>query len=304
MPKPVARVKEAVVEKGLFAAGILSILLVALIFAFIAKEAFPLFKNYSLMSFLLGTEWQPALPPPVGPQFGLIPNLWGSFLVTAGAILIAVPFGLGTAIFIADVAPRRIREWLKALVELLTVVPSVALGFVGVVVVSPIVKAWLHLDTGKSAVAASIILAFIALPTIVTIAEDAINAIPQSYQLASLSLGATEWQGLSRIIVPAAFPGIFAAIMLGVGRAIGETMVVIMVTGNAGLLPTHGLWYAFTHSVRTLTGTIGSEALEVAHGEPHYNALFMLGVVLFLITFGLNYLSGRMLSRSIARVRP
>ena len=125
MPKPVARVKEAVVEKGLFAAGILSILLVALIFAFIAKEAFPLFKNYSLMSFLLGTEWQPALPPPVGPQFGLIPNLWGSFLVTAGAILIAVPFGLGTAIFIADVAPRRIREWLKALVELLTVVPSV-----------------------------------------------------------------------------------------------------------------------------------------------------------------------------------
>jgi phosphate transport system permease protein len=192
---------------------------------------------------------------------------------------------------------------LKPLVELLASVPSVAIGFVGAVAINPLVKDLFGLDTGKSAMAGSIMLAFMAAPTIATIAEDAINAVPRSFRDGSLALGATRWQGIASIVLPAAKPGILAAVMLGVGRAVGETMVVIMVTGNAGVLPDKGLWYAFTHSVRTITGTIGAEALEVANGEPHYRALFMLGVVLFTITFILNAIAHYSLGKGDRRAQ-
>jgi ABC-type phosphate transport system permease subunit len=180
-------------------------------------------------------------------------------------------------------------------------VPSVALGFVGAVAINPLVKDWFHLDTGKCALAGSLVLAFMAIPTITTISEDALSAVPRAYRDASLAMGATRWQGISRVVVPAAFPGIVAAVMLGIGRAVGETMVVIMVTGNAAVLPKHGLWDAFTHSVRTITGTVGAEALEVAHGEPHYHALFALGVVLFVITLALNLTAELALNRQQRR---
>jgi phosphate transport system permease protein len=281
-------IAEFLIERAIFCAGILAIVLVALIFLFVLKEALPLFKTYSVTRFLFGREWQPALAPPQGPWFGLLPNLWGSCLVTAGAIVLGVPLGVCTAIYIAEISPRIARDFLKVIVELLAIVPSVAIGFVGAVAVNPLVKQWFHLDTGKSAIAGSIMLAFMAIPTIATISEDALSAVPRGLRDASLALGSTHWQGIARVVVPAARPGILASIMLGIGRAIGETMVVIMVTGNAGLLPDHGIWYAFTHSVRTITGTIGAEALEVANGEPHYHALFMLGVVLFVITLVLN----------------
>jgi phosphate transport system permease protein len=289
--------KEFLIERGIFGGGILSVVLVVLIFAFVLNEAWPLFKEYSPTRFFGGKEWQPTLDPPLGPWFGLLPNLWGSFIVTLGAIIIAVPLGVCSALYIAEVAPTHLRNILKPIVELLATVPSVAMGFVGAVAINPLVKNVFHLDTGKSAIAGSIVLAFMAIPTITTISEDAIAAVPRGYRDGSLALGATRWQSIARVMLPAARPGIIAAIMLGIGRAIGETMVVIMVTGNAGVLPEQGLWYSFTHSVRTITGTIGAEALEVAHGEPHYRALFMLGVVLFAITFLLNLAADLALNR-------
>jgi phosphate transport system permease protein len=285
---PKRSLRERAVEGVVFSGGMASIVLVALIFLFVLKEALPLLKDYPLSRFLTDRGWQPTLAPPEGPWFGLLPNVWGSFLVTAGAVVLSVPLALSTAVFTSEVAPSWLRDMLKPLVELLASVPSVAIGFVGAVAINPLVKDLFGLDTGKSAIAGSIMLAFMAAPTIATIAEDAINAVPRSFRDGSLALGATRWQGISGIVLPAAKPGILAAVMLGVGRAVGETMVVIMVTGNAGVLPDKGIWYAFTHSVRTITGTIGAEALEVANGEPHYRALFMLGVVLFTITFVLN----------------
>lgn len=292
------RWSEWLIERAIRLCGVLSIILVALIFAFVAKEAFPLLSEYPIARFLTERGWQPTLAPPDGPWFGLLPNLWGSLLVTAGAVVIAVPLGVCSALFISEVAPPWLRNLLKPTVELAASVPSVAIGFVGAVAVTPVVKQLFHLDTGKSALAGAIMLAFMAVPTITTISEDALAAIPRAYRDASLALGATSWQGVSRVILVAARPGIVAAAMLGIGRAIGETMVVIMVTGNAGVLPEHGVWYAFTHSVRTITGTIGAEALEVATGEPHYRALFMLGVVLFAITFLINMVADSALNRT------
>lgn len=294
---------EWLIERAIRISGILSVILVALIFAFVAKEAFPLLSQYPIVRFLTERGWQPTLAPPDGPWFGLLPNLWGSLLVTFGAVVIAVPLGVCSALFISEVAPPRLRNFLKPAVELTASVPSVAIGFVGAVAVTPIVKELFHLDTGKSALAGAIMLAFMAVPTITTISEDALAAIPRAYRDASLALGATSWQGVSRVVLIAARPGIVAAIMLGVGRAIGETMVVIMVTGNAGVMPEHGLWYAFSHSVRTITGTIGAEALEVATGEPHYRALFMLGVVLFAITFIINMVADAALHKTRRRTQ-
>ncbi len=296
-------VKERLIEKLIFFGGILSIVLVLLIFAFVFREGLPLFREYSPARFFAGKEWQPTLSPPTGPWFGLLPNLWGSLLVTAGAVLLAVPLGVCSAIFIAEVAPKALRDILKPTVELLASVPSVAIGFVGSVAVAPLVKQLFDLDTGKSAMAGSIMLAFMAIPTITTISEDALAAVPRQYKDGSLALGATRWQGISRVVVPAALPGIIAAIMLGIGRAIGETMVVIMVTGNAGVLMENGIWYSFTHSVRTITGTIGAEALEVAYGDAHYRALFMLGAVLFFITFVLNFIADLALNRQERRAQ-
>lgn len=287
-----------IAEKVILIGGLASIVIVLLIFAFVFREGIPLFRTTSPAEFFFGKTWQPTLPPPNGPHFGLLPNLWGSLLVTAGAAVLAIPLGVGTAIFVSRIAPRPLSEVLKATVELLGAVPSVAIGFVGAVALSPLIKDWLNLDTGKSAIVGAILLAFLAIPTIATIAEDAIAAVPRDFNQASLALGATKWQTISRVVLPAAKPGITAAVMLGLGRAIGETMVVIMVTGNAGLLPEQGVWHAFTHSVRTITGTIGAEALEVAHGEPHYNALFMLGVILLVITFAFNTIANLALGKT------
>lgn len=295
------RAGEPLIEFGIRVCGVSSIVLVLLIFVFVLREGLPLFREYPLVKFLTERGWQPTLSPPTGPWFGLLPNLWGSLLVTAGAAVLAVPLGVGAAICVAEVAPRALRDVLKPIIELLATIPSVAIGFVGAAAVNPLVKDVLRLDTGKSALAGSIMLAFMAIPTVVTISDDAITAVPRSYRDGSLALGGTRWQGISRVVIPAAMPGIIAAIMLGVGRAIGETMVVIMVTGNAGVLPDQGLWHAFTHSVRTITGTIGAEALEVAHGDAHYRALFMLGVVLFVITMLLNLVADLALRRGPRR---
>ncbi|MCM8774855.1 MAG: phosphate ABC transporter permease subunit PstC [Candidatus Omnitrophica bacterium] len=274
------RIFEFVIEKAIFLAGILSIVFVFLIFLFLIKEGFSLFRTYSIFSFLFGTKWYPISSPP---QFGIVPLLLGSVAVTLGAILIAVPLGIGSAIYIAEIAPRWLREILKATVEFLAAIPSIVLGFIGLVTLAPLVKKLFHLPTGLTALSGSIMLAFMAMPTIVSMMEDAFTAVPKSYREGALALGATRWEMIRRVLLPASASGMLAAIMLGIGRVIGETMAVLMITGNAARIPT-----GLTQPVRTMTATIAAEMGEAVQGGNHYFALFAIGIVLFIITFLIN----------------
>lgn len=309
-PRARARVAgEKVIAGWIFLCGITSIVLVALIFLFVLREAFPLVREYPLLRFLGGREWTPV--DDYHPEFGLLPLLLSSLLVTLGAVAIAVPLGVMSAIFIGEIAPPRLRNPLKTIVELLASVPSVVLGFFGLTVLGPLLQR-AGLPTGNTMIAGSITLAFMAIPTIATISEDALGAVARDIREGSLGLGATRWQTIRHVVLPAAASGIVAAIMLGVGRAIGETMVVLMVTGNGVGLNLTGLMNntpaplgAFSHVFgaygeicRTLTATIASEMGEVTPGETHYHALFLLGVVLFVITFAINAIADFALRRS------
>jgi phosphate transport system permease protein len=246
------------------------------------------------ISSLLSRRWYP-----IEAYFGLLPLIGGSLIVTIGAALIAMPVGLGTAIFIAEVAPRWAREVLKPAVEVLAGIPSVVLGFIGVLVLAPELRKLLALPTGLTALAGSLLLAAISLPTIVSVAEDALDAVPRSYRDAALALGATRWQTIWRVTVPAARSGVLTAVMLGLGRAIGETMTVMMVTGNAPVTPT-GLGALFA-PVRTMTATIAAEMGEVAAGSTHYSVLFFIGIVLFVISLVVNVVASSFVFRSRQR---
>ena len=274
------RIFEFFIEKAIFAAGLLSILFVVLIFIFLVKEGLLLFKDYSLFSFLFNPKWYPISTPP---QFGILPLLLGSLVVTAGAIVLAVPLGLAAAIFIAEIAPLWLRDILKGTVEFLAAIPSIVLGFIGLVTLAPLVKEIFHLQTGLSALSDSVMLAFMAMPTLVSMMEDAFTAVPKSYREGALALGATKWQSIWRVVLPAASSGMLAAVMLGIGRVIGETMAVMMITGNAARIPD-----SIFQPVRTLTATIAAEMGETVRGSDHYFALFAIGIVLFIITFFIN----------------
>jgi phosphate transport system permease protein len=213
--------------------------------------------------------------------------------------LIAVPIGLGRAIFIAEVSPRWAREILKPLVEVLAGLPSVVLGFLGILVLSPYLRRMLNLPTGLTAFTGSVLLAGIAIPTIVSVAEDALDAVPRSYRDGALALGATSWQTIWRVTLPAARSGVLTAVMLGIGRAIGETMAVMMVTGNAPVLPS-GLGALFAPA-RTMTATIAAEMGEVANGSTHYHVLFFIGIVLFIISLVVNITASAVVFRQRKR---
>lgn len=275
-------------EKLVFLCGLLSVIVIAGILIFLLKDSLPVFKSTSLKEFLLGQDWYP-----LSDQFGILTLIVGSLLVTFGAMVIAVPLGIGTAIYIGELASPRVREILKPLVELLAAVPSVVWGFIGYLVLAPWIKGIFHLDTGLTALSGSITLAFMSLPTIVSISEDSLRTVPDSYKEASLSLGATDWQTIRHAILPAASSGIIAAIMLGVGRAIGETMAVLMVTGNSSAMP-----HSILDPVRTLTATIAAEMGETVQFSNHYYALFAIGTVLFVITFIINSIADLALRRA------
>ena len=271
---------EWLIERLIQLAGVLAIVFVVLIFAFLLKDALPAFREHSLKQLFAGQRWSPTSEPA---QFGMLPLLLGSLYVTAGALVIAVPLGLATAIFIAEVAPIRLQEMLKPTVELLAAIPSVVFGFLGLLLVGPLLARWLGLPIAQFAALGSIMLALMAIPTIVSVSEDAIRAVPRALRDNSLALGATQWQTISRVVVPAARSGIAAAVLLGLGRAVGETMTVLMVTGNAAVIPMglRGFW----RPVETMTATIAAEMGETAYGTPHYHALFAIGLILFIITF-------------------
>ncbi len=274
------KLKEAVIEKIILLSGVTSIVIVLLIFMFLLKEGLSLFSSVSIKDFILGRNWYPISNPP---QYGILPLIMGSILVTLGAAVLSIPVGIGSALYIAEIAPPKTREILKAGIELLAAIPSVVIGFIGMVTLSPLIKNLFHLPTGLTALSGAITLAFMAMPTIVSIAEDAITAVPRQYRDAAMAMGATRWQTTWRIVAHAARPGMIAALMLGIGRVIGETMAVMMVTGNAALIP-----HSILQPVRTLTATIAAEMGESVQGGSHYAALFAIGIVLFIITFLIN----------------
>ncbi len=274
---------EAAIEATIRLSGWSAIVFVALISLFLLKEGLPAFGEVPLAS-LFGTRWYP-----IEGFYALGPLIWGSLVVTVGAGLFAVPLGVGAAMFIAEVAPRWLREVLKPLVEILAGLPSVVLGFLGIVVLVPAIRETLGLPTGLTALTGSLLLAGMALPTIVSVAEDALDAVPGAYKIGSLALGASRWQTLWRVTLPAARTGVLTAIMLGIGRAIGETMAVMMVTGNAPVV--YFGPHALVSPVRTMTATVAAEMGEVARGSVHYHVLFTVGLVLFVISFVVNVLA-------------
>ena len=271
---------EFIIPRLIMVCGYSAIIFVLLILYFLLREGLPTIDKVSLKN-LISIRWYP-----IENYFGILPLIGGSLIVTLGAALFSIPIGLCTAIFISEVAPRWARNLLKPLVEILGGIPSVVLGFLGILILAPFLRRFLDLPTGLSALAGSILLGGIAIPTIVSVAEDALDSVPRSYRDGALALGATQWQTIWRVTLPAARSGVLTAIMLGIGRAIGETMAVMMVTGNAAVMPDK--WNSFFLPVRTMTATIAAEMGEVANNSTHYYVLFLIGLVLFLISLGIN----------------
>lgn len=271
---------EFLVESFVKVLGFSTIGFVVLIFFFLLREGLPTFSEVEWGN-LFGVRWYPTFD-----FFGMIPLLLGSFLVTVVAIVIALPLGVCSAVFVREVAPSWVRDLLKPLIEVLAGIPSVVLGFFGLTTLAPLVRVYLGAPTGLTALTGALLLGYMALPTIISVAEDALDAVPKSYRDASLAMGATRWQTIWMVVVPAARAGIVTAVMLGMGRAIGETMAVMMVTGNAARLPLEV--DAVLRPVRTMTATIAAEMGEVAQGSTHYHVLFGAGIILFVLTFVIN----------------
>ena len=274
------RWREFAIESLVRVAGVSTIAFVALIFLFLLREGAPAFFRIPLDN-LFGVRWYPTFD-----LYGALPLILGSALVTITAILIALPLGVATAVFVREAAPPWAREILKPMIEVLAGIPSVVLGFFGMTLVAPFIRSALGAPTGLTAFTGALIMAYMALPTIISVAEDALDAVPKSYRDAGLAMGATQWQTIWRVVVPAARSGILTAVMLGMGRAIGETMAVMMVTGNAARMPLS--LDSLFRPVRTMTATIAAEMGEVARGSTHYHVLFAIGIVLFVITFAIN----------------
>ena len=282
-------VKETAIKNIFAVVALFSLFILGLIVFFLFQEGLPIFKVVSLKDFLFGPFWYPTYDPP---EFGIWPLIVGSVVVTILSSLIAVPFGILSAIYIAEIAPARLKEILKAIIELLAGLPSVVLGFFGMVILAPWIQETFDLPTGLNIVNASLMLALMAIPTISSLSEDALYAVPRDFKEASYALGATKYETITRVIVPAALSGISTAVILGMARAIGETMVVLMVAGGAAALP-RGIF----DSVRPMPASIAAEMGEAPFRGDHYHALFATGIVLFFITLAFNlvadYISNR-----------
>ncbi|HEX7556872.1 MAG TPA: phosphate ABC transporter permease subunit PstC [Leptolinea sp.] len=285
--------RETLITRIIQACGYSSILFVLLILYFLLSEGVPALWTADINS-LLGTRWYPTES-----FFGIWPLVFGSIIVTLGAALVSVPLGIGTAVYISEVAPYWTKELLKPIVELLAGLPSVVLGFLGIQVLVPFLRRFLDLPTGLTALTGAILLGMISIPTIVSVGEDALNTVPKAYREASMALGATRWQTIWGITLPAAKSGVITAVLLGMGRAMGETMAVMMVTGNAPVMP-QGI-QSLLMPVRTMTATIASEMGEVASGSVHYSVLFLIGIILFIISLVVNVLAFTLTSRRATR---
>jgi phosphate transport system permease protein len=260
-----------------------AVIVIAFILFFLFLDGYPIFEQAGVKDFIFGMSWTPTA---VVPGYGIFPLIVGTILVTLGAMIIAVPLSIGCAIYISELASQRVKRILKPAVELLAGIPSVVYGFFGLIVLSNFIRISFDIPTGETWLAASVLLGIMALPTIISVSEDAISSVPHEYKEGSLAIGATRWQTIKDVIVPAAISGIATAIILGIGRAVGETMAVMMVAGNAAIIPSP-IWNVLS-PIRTLTGTLGIEMGEVSVGSMHYSALFGVAIVLLLITLVVN----------------
>lgn len=275
--------KETVIRNTMGVTAIISLLALLGIVLFLFIEGFPLFTHYSVWDFLTGMLWYPTEDPG---QFGILPLLAGSLAVTALSSLFAIPLGVFTAVYLTEVAHPTTRRFIKPFIELLAALPSVVLGFLGMVVLAPFIQTAFGADSGLNLLNASIVLTFMTVPTICSISEDALHAVPLSLREGSLALGATRWQTIIRVVIPAAFSGIGTSVMLGMSRAIGETMVVLMCAGGGGIIPT-----SLLDPVRPMPASIAAEMAEAPFGSDHYRALFAIGIVLFFMTLAFNLIA-------------
>lgn len=278
------KLKENLIEYFFLINGLLVIFVLLSIFYLLIKNSIPAFTEIGFTGFFTSAYWNPSAYS--SPSYGILGQVVSTLMVTFGAMVIAVPVGIGTAAYIAEIASPRVKGILKPVIEILAGIPSVVIGFLGIVLLGPIIANTANLSNGLNALNGSILLAIMSLPTIISLSEDAISAVPDRYKEASLGLGANRWQTLVKSIIPSGLSGIIASIMLGMGRAIGETMTVLMATGNAPALPG-----SFFSSVRTMTSTIAIELGEVPYNSTHYYALFAVGLILFIMTFVVNLVS-------------
>jgi len=287
----VSRIKEKCVRFLFLLTALFAVVVVSFILLFLLRDGYPIFEMAGVFNFLFGSSWTPSA---VEPGYGIFALIVGTILVTLGAMIFAVPLSIGCAIYISELASPRVKSILKPATELLAGIPSVVYGFFGLIVLTTFIRTTFDIPTGQTWLAGSVLLGIMALPTIISVSEDAISSVPCEYREGSLAVGATRWQTISRVIVPAALSGIAAAIHPGVGRAIGETMAVMMVTGNAAIVP-DPIWNVLS-PVRTLTGTLGIEMGDVSIGSVHYHALFGVAVMLLIIALIVNLSAGVILS--------
>jgi phosphate transport system permease protein len=283
------RWRQKFIEGWIFLAGLLAIVILLGIIALLLKEGLPIFLHTPPWEFLLGTKWYPVSEPP---SFGIMPFFVATLWVTIVATAIAVPAGIGCAAYLAEVAPANVRETVKPIIELLAGIPSVVMGFLGLMLLSPLVQSAFNLNTGLCGLTAGIMLSLMSLPIIVSVSEDALRAVPDEFRQASYALGATKWETIRHVCIPAALSGITAAIMLGVGRAIGETMTVLMVAGGALAVP-----ISPTEPMMPMTAAIASGIGNAVRGGLQYQALFAIGLILFIITLAVNLVAERVLER-------
>ena len=280
---------DLILQRAFLLVAFASVMILFLIMLFLFKEGIPVFETVTVDDFLLGTEWYPTSEPA---RFGAFPLIIASLFVTMIACVVAIPLSLSIAIYLSELAQPVLREIIKPTIEIIASIPSVVIGFFGMVVVAPFLQNQFNLDTGLNAFNASIMLAFMAIPTIASISEDAISSVPMALKEASYALGANKWQTIFHITLPASLSGIWTAIILGISRVIGETMVVLMVAGGATTLPS-----SIFDPVRPLTANIAAEMAEAPHQSDHYHALFAIGIILFIITFIFNILADYLSNR-------
>ena len=283
------RLGEKAIEGWIFLNGLLAIAILLGVLVLLLREGLPVFSHTPPWEFLFGTRWYPVSEPPT---FGIMPFFAATLWVTLISTAIAVPLGVGCAAYLAEVAPARVRETVKPIVELLAGIPSVVMGFIGLLLLSPLVRSAFNLNTGLCGLTAAIMLSMMSLPIIVSVSEDALRTVPHSFREAAYALGTTKWQTIRHVCIPGALSGIAAAVMLGVGRAIGETMTVLMVAGGALAVP-----YSPTEPMMPMTAAIASGIGNAVRGGLQYQALFAIGLILFIMTLAANLIADRVLER-------
>jgi len=275
--------KEKMIRSTFGTLAFASLLFLLGIILILFQQGLPVFRIINLFEFIGGKAWYPTADPP---EFGILPLILGTFWITAGAMLFCIPIGIGSALFLHEIASFNVRSVLKPIIEILAGIPSIVYGFFGMVIIAPFLQNMINISIGQCALTASLILGIMAVPTVCSLAEDALNFVPNSFREASFALGANRWQTLTRVVIPAAGSGISTAIILGMSRIVGETMTVLMVAGGAAVIPK-----SIFDPVRPMTATIAAEMGEAAVGSPHYHALFAIGLVLFLITMFFNVMA-------------